>query len=217
MNIKLSNVRFSYLNVFVPREQENDDGDPQYKYQATNIFEPGGSNEKLVRDALLTVAKEKWGDRGETTLKVLEAAGRVCLKDGNTQLDKKTGEIQPGYAGNLFVRSSSSAQDKEGNPLPPPLVVNKFGQKITAETRTLFTGEQRGPVSGDYGSVFLDIWALDHPNPKVGKRIIATLKGIMVTRFGEPFGRSEMSEDTIMAQFADEVQTAPDLGGMMGE
>jgi len=217
MNIKLSNVRFSYLSVYTPREQESDDGAPQLKYQATNIFEPGGANEKLVRDAMLTVAKEKWGDRAETTLKVLEASGRLCLKEGNKQLDKKTGEISQGYEDMLFVRSSAAGQDKEGNPLPPPLVMNKFGQKITAETKGLFTGEQRGPVSGDYGSVMLDIWAYDNPDPKKGKRIIATLKGIMVTRFGEPFGRSEMSEDAIAAQFAEDVQPAPELGAMMGE
>ena len=209
MNIKLSNVRFSYLNVFVPRVNKgqpevDEQGNDKRKFSAALIFDTDGPDDKTVKDAIEQVAKEKWGEKATGILKKLYSTNKVCLKDGNSRMGED-GEVMPGYEGKAFVNASAPAAQ-------PPRVFNKFGQKITVETRGAFSGETRGPVSGDYGQAMIQLWAQDN---QFGQRINATLLGVALSRFGEPLGRREMTDEDIANEF--DFETAPDLGGMMGE
>lgn len=199
-DLKLSNVRFSYLSVFKPRVQTNDDGEETAKYQGTFLFEKDGPDHKNAIAAIEAAAKEKWGEKAPGILKQLYAQNRVCLKDGDLQLDAD-GEIKPGNEGMWFIRSSLGAVGSDGSPVAPPRVYNRFGAKITAETRGQFTGELRGPNSGDYGQALVNIWAQDNPDPKIGRRINATLVGVVFKKEGEPFGHRERSDEQVEREF----------------
>lgn len=215
MNLVLDNVRFSYLNVYAPRAMKGKTGETgKERFSVSLIFNENSDAMKKVQGGIESAAKEKWGERWQGVLKQLTASGRVCLKDGNTRLDRD-GEVVPGYEGRWFLNASAPGKDKDGNPLPAPRVFNRFGQKITAETRAAFTDESRGPVSGDYGQAMVQIWAQDDPNPEIGRRINATLLGVALSKFGEPLGRREMTDEDIASEFS--FEQAPDLGGMMGE
>lgn len=210
MNVKLSNVRFSYLNVFVPRvnkgqPETDENGKDKRKFSSALIFSTDSPDAKAMETAIEQVAKEKWGEKATGILKKLYSTGKVCLKEGSTRIGED-GEIADGYEGMLFVNASASA-DK------PPAVFNKFGQKITDATRGAFSGESRPPFSGDYGQAMIQIWAQDN---QFGQRINATLLGVALSKFGEPLGRRELSDDDIAQEF--DFEQAPDsLGEMMGE
>lgn len=195
MNLRLNNVRFSYLNVYTPRamkgaEETDEKGNDKRKFSASLIFNIDQPEHKAVREAIESVAKEQWGQKADGVLKKLYTTGKVALKDGNSRLGPE-GEVLDGYEGRVFVNASSPA-DK------PPRVFNRFGQKVTAETRGLFSGEQRGPLSGDYGQALVQFWAQDN---QYGQRINCTLLGVSVTTFGEPLGRREMTDEDVASQF----------------
>lgn len=209
MNVKLSNVRFSYLNVFVPRvnkgQPETDEqGNDKRKYSAALIFNVDSPEAKTLKETIESVAKEKWGEKAAGVLKKLYSTNKVCLKEGSSRMGED-GEVLNGYEDRLFINTSSPAA-------AAPRVFNKFGQKVTVETRGAFSGEARGPTSGDYGQAMIQLWAQDN---QFGQRINATLLGIALSKFGEPLGRREMTDDDIANEF--EFEQAPELGAMMGE
>lgn len=175
MSTILTNLRYSYANVYEPRLKDKKDPSKGKGYSCSLILERD-SEVKLVREAMLAAAVDKWGSAGEATLKRLEANNRVCLKDGNTQFDKKTGDVQSAYVGKMFLSSSCPESD-------PPMVYNRYGQRVVGEHqfsdeeitkrrylvyKEVATSDMRGPRSGDFGDAMIRIWAQDN---EYGQRI----------------------------------------------
>jgi hypothetical protein len=174
-------VRLAFLHCFTKRPgMKNADGSSSPdKYEVTALLTPGGANEKRVKDAILEVAKEKYGDKpmkdenGETKptyLVVMSEFGddQKGLRKGNLK-KSKSGEIYDGFEGMSYIVAKNETR---------PTVVDRDRSPLTAEDGR--------PYSGCYGTVHIDIWALNKPGMK--KRIVSDLTGIQFTRDGDAFG-----------------------------
>lgn len=198
MNVTLKNCRFSYLNALTPREQKNDNGDVTYRYSANLLVEKDSPDHKALTAAIEAVAVGQWANKAQGVLAKLYADNRVCLKDGDKELDKD-GTVRSGYEGMMSLRSAA-AQDS------PPRAFNKYGDKITNENKHEFTGDRCGPYSGAYGEAMVRLWAQDNQDPKIGRRINCQLIAIKMSAPGESLARKEMSDDEILSQFSVETR-----------
>jgi hypothetical protein len=206
MNVTLKNCRFSYLNVLTPREQKNDNGDVTYRYSANLLVPKDSADHKALQAAIEAVAVGAWANKAQGVLAKLYSDNRVCLKDGDKELDKD-GTVRSGYEGQMSLRSSA-AQDS------PPRAFNKFGEKITNDTKHEFTGERCGPYSGAYGEAMVRLWAQDNQDPKIGRRINCQLIAIKMSAAGDSLARKEMSDDEILSQFSVQERKEPSLEEM---
>lgn len=158
MKILLKKVRISYPNLFQARAYEGSEP----KFSAAYLMDPKHPGVKLVKDTMAQVANEKWGAKGEATLKALIAAGKVCLRNG----DEKDSD---GYEGMVFVNASSKKR---------PTVVDSDG--ITP----LVEADGR-PYGGCYVNAYVEIWPMENA---FGRRVCASLAGVQFHSDGEPFG-----------------------------
>lgn len=181
------------MNVLKPKEQKNDRGDVTRKFSCNLLVPKNGPDHKALTEAIEAVAVGQWGVKAEGVLKKLYADNRVCLKDGDMELDKN-GELRPGYEGCMSLRTSANVDS-------PPRMFNRFGEKITEETKHEFTGERRGPSSGDYGEALVRLWAQDNQDPTIGRRINCQLVAVVFRKAGESLSRREMSDDQLLQQF----------------
>jgi hypothetical protein len=174
-------VRFAFLHLFTKREgMARDDGTKGTpKFEATAIIQPGGANEKRINDAIVAVAKEKYGEKEvsdgaggkipnwKAVLKGLDA-DRRGLRDGN---DKRTpgGDIYDGFEGMKFITARTEKR---------PGVYDR--------DRSVLTAEDGKPYSGAYGNLNIDIWALKKQGVK--PCIVAELSGAQFVDDGDAFG-----------------------------
>ena len=168
MNIKLNNVRAAFCNIFEARTV-NGEGDPAYS--CSFILPPGHPAEKMIRDSMETLGKDKWGAKWPALKKEMEAKDRTALHDGETK------SSYAGFAGNLYVSARSKTR---------PLVIDR--------DKTPLTAQDGKPYSGSYVNATVEIWCQDN---SFGRRINASLRGIHFARDGEPFagGSSANPED----------------------
>lgn len=167
MKLTLPNVRLAFPAIFEPTVVGDSD---KPAFGAAFIFPPGHPSEKAIKDACISVAKEKWGAKWEAIYKGIEKADKLCIHDGDTKAQ------YDGYEGNLFVNarnpSRPSIKDRDG---VTPLV--------QADGK---------PYAGCYVYAFIEIYAQDN---KYGKRINATLRGIQFFKDGDAFSGSAPAQD----------------------
>jgi hypothetical protein len=175
MQVQLKNVRFNYVNTLKARSFDNDP--KTARFSATLLLEEGSDEMQQMEDAILEVAKEKWDAKAPGMLKKLRKEERTCLRDGDGKFSKD-GDPVAGFEGHHYVSATNKSR---------PHTLNKFKETITLETDGEFTGERRGPRSGDYGAAMVSIWAQDN---KFGQRINCQLDAIMFLREGDPLGGS---------------------------
>lgn len=186
-------VRLAYLHVFDKRPgMRNADGSKSPdKFEVNPIFSPDGDNAARVRAAIEAVAKEKYGEKpvnasdkdGKTTGQI--PAWQAVLTDfgedqrglriGN-QKKTKDGEIADGFADMVYVSAKNTVR---------PTVVNR--------NRTPLIGEDGVIYSGCYGSVQIDVWALNKLGVK--KRIVTDLLGVQFSRDGDAFSAGARPAD----------------------
>ena len=175
MQVQLKNIRFNYISTLKPRSFDGDE--KSARYSVTLLLEKDSEEMKQMEDAILSVAKEKWGAKAPGLLKKLRKEERICLRDGDGKFNKD-GEIVDGFEGHYYVSASNKAR---------PHTLNKYKETITLETDGEFTGERRGPRSGDFGAAMISFWPQDN---KFGQRINCQLDAIMFLREGDPLGGS---------------------------
>jgi hypothetical protein len=96
----------------------------------------------------------------------------------------KTGEPYAGFEG-MYSLSTRSEKLK-------PTVKNRFNQTVTE-------GEPGCPYNGCYNHYAVDIWAQDN---KYGRRINATLQGVMFAADGESFSGGRPADDSTFADLS---------------
>lgn len=158
MQVKLKNVRLAFASGLWEAQQIAGEGKPAFNCSA--LLEPDHAQIKEIKDAMRTVAKEKWGDKAKAQYDLLEKQDRLALHDG----DKKEYD---GYAGNLYLSPRSATR---------PLVVNKDKTPLTEADGIVY--------SGCYVNMNVDIWAMDN---KYGKRVCCSLQGVQFVRDGDAF------------------------------
>ena len=174
-------VRLAFAHLFTKREgMQNPDGSKgAAKFEATAIIQPGGANEKRINDAIIAVAKEKYGEKEvsdgkggkipnyKAVLKALDE-DRRGLRDGNS---KRTpgGDIYDGFEGMKFI--TARTEKRPG---------------VYDLDRSVLTSEDGKPYSGCYANINVDIWALKKQGVK--PCIVAELSGVQFADDGDAFG-----------------------------
>ena len=178
MEIILRNVRLSFPALYKPVAV----GDSEPAFGAKFILDPKSEDVAKLREVIEEVARNQWKDKAETVLKSLKNDKRVCLSEG--EYLNKDGTPYDGYEG-MFHVNSRSAKMK-------PTVKNK--SNVTVDE-----GDPGAPYNGCYVHAALDIWAQDN---KYGRRINATLQGVMFAKDGPAFSGGRPATDTTFADLA---------------
>lgn len=178
--VKLLDVRGSFLHVFDPQEQKNDDGTTRLTFNS-NLLIPKDSdtcarNLKVMKAAAKAAKADQWGSDPDKWPNI--ASHKVCLRDGDNpdHIDQKK---RPEYKGHYFV-SCNSPEDR-----PPQVLTNRMdddGDWIPARK-----GQKGAPYSGCFMNAILRVWAQDN---KHGKRINAALDIVQFRRDGEAFSNA---------------------------
>jgi hypothetical protein len=186
MKVLIEDVRLAFPALFEP--EAIGDGDPAYGGRF--IIEPGSKNAQKLDAAMLAVAKDKWGDKGDDVHALLVKNGKVAFKHEH-YTNKKTGEVYAGYEG-MWDLGARTPADK-----PAPTVFDRDRKPVTARSGVVY--------GGCYVDASVDIWAQDN---QFGRRINATLLGVRFWRKGDAFsGAAPASAD----DFAEAADDATDL------
>lgn len=157
MNVHLKDVKIAFPALWEAKQVQ---GQGEAKFGAIFIFGKDHPQKAEFERAIVTAAKEKWGDAkyGEI-LKGLKAGDKLCMHDG----DAKT-QYQ-GFAGQLYVSASNKMR---------PLVIDG--------NRSPLTAADGKPYAGAFVNAIIEVWAQDN---QFGKRINASLLGVQFLRDGE--------------------------------
>ena len=161
----LTDVRAAFVNVFEAKKAG--DGKGEAKHSIALLFAPDHPAVKLVTDAMVETAKEKWGEKAPDVYKALRAANKLALHDGDEKSQYE------GFPGNKYVNASNKAR---------PTVIDGKKQPLTAADGK--------PYAGCYVNAHIEIWAQDNG---YGKRINASILGVQFLRDGEPFSGAGVS------------------------
>lgn len=189
VKLNLNNVRGAFLNVFTAQAIEG--GEP--KYGGKFIIEPGSAQGKQLDAAMLAVAKEKWGEKGQKIFDNLTKTGKpksieVCYV--HEPYPNSSGDPYDGFEDMHYLSASSATR---------PLILDR--------DKTPLVAADGRPYSGCYCNLVLEIWPQDN---KWGKGIRATLKGIQFVKDGDAFsGGAPASMDDF-----DEVTDGADAGDL---
>jgi len=160
MKIKIENVRLAFPNLFEPKAAK---AGQKAKYSAAFIFPKDHPAVAIIRDAMVAVAKAKWGDKWESIYAGLRAADKLAVHDGDAKSE------YGGYAGNLFVNASNEVR---------PLVLGGG-----PDGKAPLSASDGKPYSGCYVNALVELWAQAHAEH--GKRINASLMGVQFFKDGE--------------------------------
>lgn len=187
MKVVLEDVRMAFPTLFEPKAI----GDGKPAYGAKFIIEPGSKNAKKLAEAVSAAAKEKWGEKADAVLEMINEDKKSTYVRGPYK-NKKTGEIYDGFEGMHHVTARANGDG------PAPSTFDRAKRPVTARDGVLY--------AGCYVDAVIDVYAQDHP--QYGRRINAALKGVRFVRDGEAFGGgSPASAD----DFADREDDADDL------
>lgn len=172
--VVIKNARASFLALFTPDEQENEDGTIRQSYKGNFLISKDPNDAAAVRNLaeIKRAAREakirKWG-KDESQWPKLRP-DKLCLRDGDL-------EDWDGYAGHWYLSCNAAVKDK------PSVLTNRRDKDrrwIPAKE-----GESGCPYSGCYVNGIVRIWAQDN---KHGKRLNAALESMQFRADGEAFG-----------------------------
>lgn len=175
--IRIRNVRLAFPALFEPKAFAGED---KAAYSAAFILDgkddpvvevgratPDGKTDWSMKaklsEVMLSVAKEKWGAKGEATFKALKAGDKICLHDGDAKAQ------YAGFEGNNYISAR--------NPNTKPRVVDQRNVEVDQASGIVY--------AGCYVHAVLEIYAQDNA---YGKRINASIATVMFAKDGEAFG-----------------------------
>lgn len=171
-------ARAAFLNVFEPKGYEG--GPPTFNGKF--IVDPSDkATVKKLDDAMLQVAKEKWGDKAQKIFDNMVKTGKpkgIEVAFVHQSYNDTDGDPYDGFDGMFYV-SASSKQDRR------PLLIDR--------DKTPLVAQDGRPYSGCHVNVQVEIWAQDN---NFGKAIRAELKALQFVKDGDAFaGSSPASAD----------------------
>lgn len=168
MELRIKMVRTAFPAFDKPTAM----GEGEPAYQCKFIIDPDSANVKLLDDAMLAVAKDKWKEKGESVFNALKEDKKVCFVHGPYR-NKKTGEPYGGFEGKFSLSTRNPNQ---------PTVFDQFGNELK-DPRDI----KAKIYSGCYVHAKINVWAQDNA---YGRRINASIDGVMFAKDGEAFGGS---------------------------
>lgn len=179
MEIFLNNVILSYPDLRKrgrpPKDRPNEPG----RYGCQGIMEKGSPAHETLKNAIITVAKEKWPEGWQNIVASLEQ-NKKCLRDGNKNLDGK-GNIRAEYKDKAYVRATNA----NAVPLIAPKAKNPDG------SWNILPPESGKPYAGCVVNLKVDVYAMTEH----GNAINATLLAVQFVKDGTAFGGSAPSAD----------------------
>lgn len=158
MKVKLTNVRLAFPTLF---EAKTVNGEGKPAFSASFLLDPKDPQIVAINAAIDAVAKEKWGAKVDSVLKVIKAGDKTCLHSGDLKSN------YDGFEGMLYVSARNALR---------PLVIDTNKAPLT---------EQDGRVyAGCFVNAQVELWTQDN---NYGKRVNATLMGVQFYRDGESF------------------------------
>jgi len=199
-NVSLRNVRFNWISVLEPKQF---DANSDHRFQAEILIEEGSEAHKVLEEALLSAAEEKWPSKGEGMVKVASSNGKCCRKEGsNMPLNKKTMEVPEYYSGNV-VLSSSRVQERDGNPKVYSQRASTLAL-VEVTKDTVFGADLVKPVRGNYGDVLVSLWGWEFNG---APQINCTLEAIAFRGEGDSLGgQVAITPDVIASAFDAEIE-----------
>jgi hypothetical protein len=167
MKMRIDNVRLAFPDLFEPKSF----GEGKPAYSAKFIIEPGSPNVKAIEDAIKAVAKEKWGEKAEGVLGVINDAKKSAFVRGPYR-NSKTGDVYDGFEGKFHLNS------RTGGDKPGPKTYSRNKIEVTARDGLFYPG--------CYVDAMIDIYAQDHP--QYGRRINCGLLAVRFVADGDSFG-----------------------------
>lgn len=163
--------RVAYPSIFKAKKVEingvakidSKTGQPVNMYSVVLIFPKNSQAVKELKAAVVAAAKEKFGDK-------IPASFRNPIKDGDENLDKKTGEIKTGFEGMNYIQFQR--REEQGK----PTIVDTSHQEI------LDPNEAYG---GCYAKINANVAAYDVAG---GKGVNFYMNAFMKTKDGERLG-----------------------------
>lgn len=170
MEIMLKDVRIAFPAI--AEKQAIGDGEPAYG--AKFIIVPGSPLVKVLDDGMLAVAMamDKWKPNNEQIFNKLKADKKVSFI--HEPYCNKNGVPYLGFEG-MFSLGSRNASTQ-------PTVFDKYGKQIPGENKEAIKSLI---YSGCYVNAKIQLWAQDNT---YGRRVNASLLGVMFARDGEAFG-----------------------------
>lgn len=153
----LRNVRLSFPSLFNRSMYKDKEG----KYEATFLISKDDTKTKAKIDQAI---KELMA---EHQLKAALPSDRVCLRDGDTTLNKD-GEIFDGYAGNWSFKAASNKAIQ---------IVDRDKMPIVEKDNKVY--------AGCYVNAVVSIW---YQNNAYGRRINGNLYAVQFVKDGDAFG-----------------------------
>lgn len=170
--LTLSNVRLSFPRLDIPdyfqgvKQRPND----VKQWSAAFHVDVTDPQKKLIDDALVEVAKAKWGAKWAPIHKALLPDPKgCCWVDGEAK----------GHPGVMIL--SAKRRENEG----PPLVYDNDKSPIYGPDRMVLPGKEGRLFAGCYVKAQVEIWAQDN---KAGKGLRCGLLIVQRMRKGEAFG-----------------------------
>lgn len=166
MKIKLTNVRGAFLKLWTA---ETVNGGDKAVFGGSFLLDPTDPQIKMVEDAMLQVAKAKWGAKADAIYKEMKAGGKLALRDGDSKAS------YDGFEGKKFISATTATR---------PLTLNRDKSPVTEQDGIIY--------SGCYVNVSMELWAQDN---SWGKRINAQLGGVQFFKDGDSFGGGGSAAD----------------------
>lgn len=157
MKVQLKNVRLSFPDLFTPKSFEG--GEP--KYRASFLIPKDSPQIAEIEKAVLDVANDKWGKKGEAVLKsIRNNPNKFCFQDGDAK-------DYDGYEGHMYVAANNKSR---------PLVIDR--------DKTPLSAADGKPYAGCFVNASIEFFAYDKP----ANGISCGLKGVQFVRDGDAFG-----------------------------
>jgi len=176
MDFKLTNLRCAFPHLHEAKSVN--DGEPMFSL--ATVIVPNSENHKILKEGMVAVAKDKWGNKADAILTELKSKGRVCFKESPLTKD---GEPYEGFEGMFSLNASSKKR---------PVVVDK--------DKTPLTAADGKPYGGCYVDLSIEMWAQDN---SWGKRINATIRWVQFRADGEAFSGGRAVSADEFAEIAD--------------
>lgn len=190
VEVKLKNVRLSFLNVFPPQKRFNDSKElVGYNYNTNILLDKVKDAEQITRikEAMKEARTARWGDNPPKM-----QPDKLCLRDGEPK-DPDTDlpeALWDGYKGCMYVSANRPVDidkyekiKKGDDDMPVSVIGPRRGPN--GKFNQLKENSEFVPYSGCYANVIIRIYGYkseDNPN-----RINASLEAIQFNAHGERF------------------------------
>ena len=175
--IYLSNVRVSFPQLVEPKKTTNEKGEVRTAWSADFILPSDSQQYKQVMQQYMTLANEKWKERAQTIMQMIQADRKSrCYGNGAEKVNKTTLLPYDGYEGNAYVSAISNRQ---------PQMIQPNGQPVDASNSMAYQAIARGIYGGCYVNAAIRLWLQENTH---GRGVRCDLVAVQFSKDGDAFG-----------------------------